>query len=86
MNKMDIKVEKLENSQVKLDITVESARFDEAMDKVYKKNARYFKVPGFRDGKAPKNVALKYYGEGVLYEEAFNELVPQVLADAYKEK
>ena len=34
---MDIKVEKLENSQVKLDITVESAKFDEAMDKVYKK-------------------------------------------------
>ena len=82
---MDVKVEKLENSQVKLDITVEAERFDSAMDKAYHKNAKYFKVPGFRDGKAPKNVALRHYGEGVLYEEAFNELVPEVLMQVYKE-
>ena len=82
---MDVKVEKLENSQVKLDITVEAEKFDAAMDKAYHKNAKYFKVPGFRDGKAPKNVALRHYGEGVLYEEAFNELVPEVLMQVYKE-
>ena len=83
---MDVKLEKLENSEVKLDITVEAERFDKAMDEAYKKNAKYFKVPGFRDGKAPKNVALKYYGEGVLFEEAFNILVPKVLEEVYKEK
>ncbi len=82
---MDVKVEKLENSQVKLDITVEAEKFDEAMDKAYHKNAKYFKVPGFRDGKAPKNVALRHYGEGILYEEAFNELVPEILMQAYKD-
>ncbi len=83
---MEIKLEKLENSEVKLEITVESKRFDDTMEKVYKKNAKYFRVPGFRDGKAPMNVALKKYGEGVLYEEVFNELVPEVLVEAYKEK
>ncbi|MBO7463136.1 MAG: trigger factor, partial [Bacteroidales bacterium] len=83
---MDIKLEKLENSQVKLDITVESKRFDEAMEKAYKKNSKYFKVPGFRDGKAPMHVALKHYGEGVLFEEAFNIIVPETLLEAYKEK
>ena len=83
---MEVKLEKQENSTVKLDITVESKRFDEAMEKAYKKNAKYFKVPGFRDGKAPMNVALKHYGEGVLYEEAFNVLVPEVLLEVYKEK
>ena len=83
---MDVKVEKLENSEVKLDITVEASRFDEAMDRAYKKNAKYFKVPGFRDGKAPKNVALRHYGEGVLFEEAFNELLPKVLEEVYEEQ
>ena len=83
---MDVKLEKLENSEVKLDITVEASRFDEAMDKAYKKNAKYFKVPGFRDGKAPKDIALRHYGEGVLYEEAFNALVPDVLMEVYKDK
>ena len=83
---MDVKLEKLENSEIKLEITVEASRFDEAMDKAYKKNAKYFKVPGFRDGKAPKNVALRHYGEGVLYEEVFNDLVPTVLLEVYKDK
>ena len=83
---MDVKIEKLENSEIKLEITVEASRFDEAMDKAYKKNAKYFKVPGFRDGKAPKNVALRHYGEGVLYEEVFNDLVPTVLLEVYKDK
>ena len=83
---MDVKLEKLENSQVKLDITVEAERFDKAMDEAFKKNAKYFVVPGFRKGKAPKNVALRHYGEGVLYEEAFNIIVPEVLQEVYKDK
>ncbi len=82
---MDVKVGKLENSKAKLEITVESERFDKAMDEAYKKNAKYFIVPGFRKGKAPKNVALRHYGEGVLFEEAFNILVPEVLEQAYKD-
>ena len=82
---MDVKVEKLENSEVKLDITVEKERFKESMEKVYKKNAKYFRVPGFRNGKAPMHVALKYYGENVLFEDALNDLLPQVLDEAYTE-
>jgi len=82
---MDVKVEKLENSEVKLDFTVEKDRFKKSMEKVYNKNAKYFRVPGFRNGKAPMNVALKYYGENVLYEEALNDILPEVLEEAYKE-
>lgn len=82
---MDVKVEKLENSEVKLDFTIEKDRFKKSMEKVYNKNAKYFRVPGFRNGKAPMNVALKYYGENVLYEEALNDILPEVLEEAYKE-
>ncbi len=37
-----------------------------------KKNAKRFNVPGFRKGKAPLNIIKKYYGEGVLFEDAIN--------------
>jgi len=75
---MNVNVEKLENSQVKLTITVDAEKFDEGMNKAFFKNAKYFSVPGFRKGKAPRNRVEKYYGEQVLYEDAFNEVAPEV--------
>lgn len=69
---MSVKVEKLEKNAVKLEITVSSEKFNEALNKSYKKNAKRFNVPGFRKGKAPMQVIMKYYGEGVLYDDAIN--------------
>ena len=43
---MNCKVEKTENAnEVKLELTVEAAKFDEAMKKVYFKSAKYFNIP-----------------------------------------
>ena len=83
---MNCKVEKTKNAnEVKLELTVEANRFDEAMKKVYFKTAKYFNIPGFRKGKAPMNIVEKYYGKEIFYEDTFNELVPEVLEDALKE-
>ena len=76
---MSIKIEKTENkNEVKLEFTIEAAKFDEAIKKVYSKNAKYFNIPGFRKGKAPMNIVEKYYGDEIFYEDAFNEVVPEV--------
>ena len=46
---MNYKVEKTENiNEVKIEITVEAEKFDNAMKKVYFQNAKYFNIPGFR--------------------------------------
>ena len=82
---MNVKVEKLENSIVKLEITVDAEKFEEGMNKAFFKNAKYFSVPGFRKGKAPRARVEKYYGEHVLYEEAFNEIAPEIYEEAIKE-
>lgn len=82
---MNSKVEKLENSQVKLEITIEAEKFEEAMQKAFFKNAKHFSVPGFRKGKAPRNIVERYYGESVLYEEAFNIAAPDVYDEVIKE-
>ena len=74
---MNCKVEKTKNAnEVKLEITIDAEKFDNAIKKVYFHNAKYFNIPGFRIGKAPQNIVEKYYGKEIFYEDAFNEVVP----------
>ena len=83
---MSVKLEKTENNnEVKLNFTVESKIFEEAMKKIFNKNAKYFSIPGFRKGKAPMNIVEKFYGSQIFYEDAFNEVFPEVYEQAIKE-
>ena len=83
---MNCKVEKTENSnEVKLEITIEAEKFNNAIKKVYFQNAKYFNIPGFRKGKAPQNIVEKYYGKEIFYEDAFNDVVPEEYENALKE-
>lgn len=83
---MNCKVEKTKNAnEVKLEITVEAEKFEEAIKKVYFKSAKYFNIPGFRKGKAPMQIVEKYYGKEIFYEDAFNEVAGDALEDAVKE-
>ena len=83
---MNCKVEKTENAnEVKLEITIEAEKFDNAMKKVYFQNAKYFNIPGFRKGKAPMNIVEKYYGKEIFYEDAFNEVATESYEEALKE-
>ena len=83
---MSIKIEKTENAnELKLSFEIESAKFDEAINKVYKESAKYFNIPGFRKGKAPMAMVEKMYGPSIFYEDAFNEVVPEVYEKELKE-
>lgn len=72
---MNVKVEKQENSKVVLEFTMDKDTFEKELDKAFHKNAKYFKVPGFRNGKVPRNIVEKVYGEGVLYESVIEDNV-----------
>ncbi len=83
---MSIKIEKTENAnELKLSFEIEAAKFDEAINKVYKESAKYFNIPGFRKGKAPMAMVEKMYGPSIFYEDAFNEVVPEVYEKELKE-
>ena len=83
---MNCKVEKTKNAnEVKLEITVEAEKFENAMKKVYFQNAKYFNIPGFRKGKAPMSIVEKYYGPEIFYEDAFNDVATENYDEALKE-
>ena len=82
---MSVNITKLEGTKIRLDFKVEKEKFNEALDEAFKKNAGKFKMPGFRNGKVPRNVIEKHYGEGVLFDEAFNIVAEKEYANAIEE-
>jgi trigger factor len=82
---MSVSVEKLEGSKIKLTIEVAAEEFDKAIDKAYNKEKGKISIPGFRKGKAPKNVIEKMYGKEVFYNDALDELIPDEYEKAYDE-
>lgn len=83
---MSLKIEKTEQkNEVKLEFSIEAEIFNNAIKTVYNKNAKYFNIPGFRKGKAPMNIVEKYYGKEIFYEDAFNEVVPEIFDKEVKE-
>ena len=83
---MNCKVEKTDKAnEVKLEFKVEAEKFDAAIQTVYKKNAKYFNIPGFRKGKAPFKMVEKTYGIQIFYEDAFNEVAGPAYEEGLKE-
>ena len=76
---------KKENNRLELEVAVDAAAFEAAVDKAYKKGIKNLNVPGFRKGKAPRQFVEKIYGKGMFYEEAVNALYPQALDAAIVE-
>ena len=78
-------IEKKEKSQVQIALEATREEFVAALKKSYNKNKKRFQVPGFRKGKVPYDLVVKYYGEGILYEDAIDEIVNPAYAEAVKE-
>ncbi|MBQ8732789.1 MAG: trigger factor [Oscillospiraceae bacterium] len=76
---------KVETNKYELEIAVDKEAFLAAVDKVYRKNVKKITIPGFRKGKAPKSFIERYYGEGVFFEDAVNDLYPEAYMSAVKE-
>src|SRR6476469_314952 len=63
-------VERLPESQVRLDIAADEAEFAEAVEKPARKVSRDIVLPGFRKGKVPRHMIERMYGREVFLEEA----------------
>ena len=79
-NRFKSEIEHSENNKVKFTVHVSPEFFREGLNYVYNKNRRYFSIPGFRKGKAPRKIVEQIYGQDIFHEEAINYVLP----DAYE--
>ncbi|WOC31019.1 MULTISPECIES: trigger factor [Caproicibacterium] len=76
---------KVDTNRWQLEVAVDAATFNNAVDHAYKKQKNRINIPGFRKGKAPRAFIEKFYGSEVFYDDAINEVYPDALEGAVKE-
>ncbi len=76
---------KNEKNQAVIDLEISKEAIDKATEDVFKRTKGKYSVPGFRKGKAPMRVVEQFYGSGIFFEDAFNEVFPAVYEAAVKE-
>ena len=83
---MNVKSVEKENGTAKIVVEVEKDVFEAGLSKAYLKNRKNILIPGFRKGKAPRKVIEGMYGPTVFYEDAVNEIFPDVYSKAVTEQ
>lgn len=78
-------MQKVDTNLVELEIKVEAKKFDEAIQKAFRKNAKNFNIPGFRKGKVTLQMVKKFYGAEVLYNDAIETCVGESYEKAIDE-
>lgn len=79
---MKINVEKEEKNIVKLEIEIPAKTAIEEYNKAVKKVSEYVNIPGFRKGKAPRNLVEQHVGVERVKHETLERLLPKVFQDA----
>lgn len=83
---MNIQTEHLEDSHVaRITVELEPERIKKAFEAASRRLAQRAKIPGFRQGKAPYAVILKYFGTQGLLEESIEKLADEVYKAALDE-
>jgi trigger factor len=74
-----------DDHQAQVIVDVEPDRLEAARHRAARKLAERGKIPGFRPGKAPYEVILRYYGDAAVYEQAVDLLVDELYPEMLKE-
>ncbi|MCL5095408.1 MAG: hypothetical protein M1575_01655 [Patescibacteria group bacterium] len=83
---MTIAVNKLANGTIELTITIPWSEIKSAYDLVVDDLIKETELPGFRKGKAPRNLVEEKMDKSKVYEEVLKKIVPQYYATAIKQE
>lgn len=78
---MKTEVKKLDGTKCEINIAVAGEQVKNKFEEVFAQIAKEAKVPGFRPGKAPRDMLEKHYAAAV-HEQVIKELVPDVYNQA----
>lgn len=73
---MKSSVEKLSETRVKLNVEVPFEELKPEIDQAYKALAQQITIPGFRRGKAPRQLIDARIGRGAVLEQVINDMLP----------
>lgn len=79
---MNVKSVEKEKNSAKIVVEIEAGVFEQALNKAYQKNRKSIQLPGFRKGKAPRKMIEAMFGKDVFYEDAVQEIFPDVYKEA----
>ena len=79
---MNVKSVEKETSKATVTVELTRAELEPAINKAYLKYRKDIAIPGFRKGKAPRVVIEATYGKHVFFEDAIEEMFPQIYKDA----
>ena len=82
---MNTKIEKLPENLVKVDIEIPAKEAVNYYNSAAKRLAQYVNIPGFRKGKAPRNVVEQHIGEERIKHEAIESALPKIFSNVIKE-
>ena len=82
---MNVKLEKLSQCKVKLEITCTKEEFNNALDRAIDEACKKVEVPGFRKGHVTRRVFLSRFGEAAAYEDAINNVMNDTYPQALEE-
>jgi trigger factor len=69
-----------------LEIEVEPERLEKSLDAAYRRMVQRTNVPGFRRGKAPRQMLERQVGHDTLLQEALDRLIPEVYREAIEQE
>jgi trigger factor len=82
---MKVSTEKLENSQVVLQVEMEPEDMERALELAYRRLVKRAVVPGFRKGKVPRDMLERYLGREAFLQDALEHSVPEAYSKALEE-
>ena len=75
---MIIKSTEKNTNKATIVVEIEKELMNKGAEIAYKKQRKNIRLPGFRPGKAPRKIIEKMYGEFVFFEDAIEEIFPEV--------
>lgn len=79
---MKIELKKEENNMVRFEVEIPAKTAVDEYNKAVKKVSQYVNIPGFRKGKAPRNLVEQHVGVESIKHEALEALLPNIFKKA----
>lgn len=84
---MNYTVEKIEDGKkAKFSFKLDAAEWEKDINGAYEKNKGKYALDGFRKGHVPRKILERYYGEGLFFEDAFNDNFPKYYSEALEKE